>query len=130
MANEQNLIPFSERTENEQREIRRKGGKASGKARLRKKHGKELVRALLEMKEVDPRIIEELQKLGLDAKEITNEVAMHIRQIEKAKSKADTNADKAVSHAAEYAYEDEKGGATVRIVISKEASASAEKWCE
>lgn len=30
MANEQNLIPFSERTESEQREIRSEGGKASG----------------------------------------------------------------------------------------------------
>lgn len=130
MANEQNLIPFSERTENEQREIRRKGGKASGKARLRKKHGKELVRSLLEMKEVDPRIIEELQKLGLDAKEITNEVAMHIRQIEKAKRKADTNAYKAVNQAAGYTDDDERGGATVQIVISKEASAAAEKWCK
>ena len=31
--NEKNLIPFSERTESEQREIRSKGGKASGVAR-------------------------------------------------------------------------------------------------
>lgn len=33
MANEENLIPFDERTESEQREIARKGGKASGEAR-------------------------------------------------------------------------------------------------
>ena len=130
MANEQNLIPFSERTESEQREIRRKGGKASGKARLRKKHGKELVRALLEMKEADPRIIEELERLGINASEITNEVAMHIRQIEKAKRKADTNAYKAVNQAAGYTDDDEKGTATVQIVISKEAAAAADKWCK
>lgn len=33
MANEKNLIPFSERTEDEQREIARKGGIASGASR-------------------------------------------------------------------------------------------------
>ena len=130
MANEKNLIPFDKRTENETRELGRKGGKASGKARLRKKHGKELVRALLEMKEADPRIIEELERLGINASEITNEVAMHIRQIEKAKRKADTNAYKAVNQAAGYTDDDEKGTATVQIVISKEAAAAADKWCK
>ncbi len=130
MANEKNLIPFDKRTENETRELGRKGGKASGKARLRKKHGKELVRALLEMKEADPRIIEELERLGINASEITNEVAMHIRQIEKAKRKADTNAYKAVNQAAGYTEDDEKGTATVQIVISKEAAAAADKWCK
>lgn len=130
MANEQNLIPFNKRTENETRELGRKGGRASGKSRLRKKHGKELVRALLEMKEADPRIIEELERLGINASEITNEVAMHIRQIEKAKRKADTNAYKAVNRAAGYTDDDEKGGTTVQIVISKEAAAAADKWCK
>lgn len=130
MANEKNLIPFDKRTENETRELGRKGGKASGKARLRKKHGKELVRALLEMKEADPRIIEELERLGINASEITNEVAMHIRQIEKAKRKADTNAYKAVNQAAGYTEDDERGSATVQIVISKEAAAAADKWCK
>ena len=33
---QENLIPFSERTEDEQREIRKSGGKASGVARRRK----------------------------------------------------------------------------------------------
>lgn len=37
MANEQNLKPFNQRTESEQREIRSKGGKASGAARRRKR---------------------------------------------------------------------------------------------
>ena len=36
MANEENLIPMDERTENEQREIARKGGKKSGEARRRR----------------------------------------------------------------------------------------------
>ena len=37
MANEQNLNPFGTLTENEQREISSKGGKASGEARRKKK---------------------------------------------------------------------------------------------
>ena len=37
MANEQNLIPFNERTESEKRAIATAGGKASGKARRNKK---------------------------------------------------------------------------------------------
>lgn len=36
MSNEKNLIPFSERTEDEQREIAKKGGKASGRKRALK----------------------------------------------------------------------------------------------
>ena len=101
-----NLIPFDQRTEEEQREIRRKGGIASGKARLRKKHGKELVRAILEMRETDPRIIEEMVRLGLNKTDLTNEVVMNVRQIEKAKRKADTKAFNAIQKAAGYIDED------------------------
>lgn len=101
-----NLIPFDQRTEEEQREIRRKGGIASGKSRLRKKHGKELVRAILEMRETDPRIIEEMVRLGLNKTDLTNEVVMNVRQIEKAKRKADTKAFNAIQKAAGYIDED------------------------
>ncbi len=97
--NEQNLRTP---TSSEAREIGRKGGIASGKARLRKKHGRELLRALLEMKETDPRIIEEMQRLGLADADITNEVVMHARQLEKAKRKADTNAYNAIAKVAGY----------------------------
>lgn len=41
MANEENLIPFNERTESEQRQIAQKGGIASGAARRRKRSMKE-----------------------------------------------------------------------------------------
>ena len=41
--NEENLIPQSERTKEEQREIARKGGIASGKARREKKIFKEAI---------------------------------------------------------------------------------------
>ncbi len=49
MPNEKNLIPFSERTESEQREISSKAGKKSGESRRRKKTMKQVMKALLEM---------------------------------------------------------------------------------
>ena len=50
MANEKNLKPFSELTEKEQREIRRKGAFASAKKRREKKTFKELLKIALEMR--------------------------------------------------------------------------------
>lgn len=47
MATTENLKPFNERTEDEQRELAKKGGKASGKARRRKKELKELLELAL-----------------------------------------------------------------------------------
>ncbi|MBO7314899.1 MAG: hypothetical protein J6U49_04450 [Alistipes sp.] len=46
--NDENLRPFSERTESEQREIRSKGGKASGEARRAKKTLADAIRAVLD----------------------------------------------------------------------------------
>ena len=46
--NEQNLKPFGERTEEEQREIHRKGGIASGKARAEKRDLRKALEMLLE----------------------------------------------------------------------------------
>lgn len=53
MANEENLIPFDQRTENEQREIRSKGGKASGQSRREKKLFKDLFKEMLDDTETD-----------------------------------------------------------------------------
>ena len=49
MANEENLIPFSERTESELREMTSKGGKKSGEARRKKKSMKQVMNMLLQM---------------------------------------------------------------------------------
>lgn len=49
MANEQNLKPFNELTESEQRAIARKGGKASAKARREKADLKKQLQLFLEM---------------------------------------------------------------------------------
>lgn len=48
MANEENLIPFNERTESEKRAIATAGGKASGKARRNKKLLRDCIDYLLE----------------------------------------------------------------------------------
>jgi hypothetical protein len=53
MANEQNLNPFGTLTENEQREISSKGGKASGEARRKKKLLRECLEILLEKEMTD-----------------------------------------------------------------------------
>lgn len=128
--NEQNLIPNSQRTPEQLREQTRKGGIASGKARLRKKHGKELVRALLALPPNDPRIIAQLEALGLSAKDITNEVAMHARQIEKAQKTADTKAYNAVNKIAGYVEEDAAAKATVVINVTPAEKAAADKWAK
>lgn len=52
MANEQNLIPNSERTPNELREMARNGGLASGEARRKRKTLKEELLLMLEDEEV------------------------------------------------------------------------------
>ena len=53
MANEQNLIPFDQRTEKEKREIGIKGGIASGEARRKKKEIAEIARMVLEQHVTD-----------------------------------------------------------------------------
>lgn len=47
MANEQNLIPFTERSESEVREFNKKGGQNSGKTRRQRRLAKDLMVALL-----------------------------------------------------------------------------------
>lgn len=48
MANEQNLIPFTERSESEVRELNRKGGVNSGKARREKRDLQYFARMMLD----------------------------------------------------------------------------------
>ena len=100
--NEQNLIPNSERTPEEIKAMTTAGGIASGEARRRKKHGKELIRMLLEMQAKDGRLIKQAVDAGVAADDVTNEVILHLRQMEKAALKADTKAYTAVMKAAGY----------------------------
>lgn len=103
MSNSETLIPLNTRPEEERRAIASKGGKASVRARLKKKAGRELVRAILAMKVTDPQILDEIRKEGVVADaDMTKEVAMHVRQIQKAIRKADTKAYYAIMQAAGY----------------------------
>ena len=98
--NDENLIPQSQRSPSEVREMGRAGGIASGRARRIKARGKQLVLDLLAMRQPDPKVIADLERFGINTKDLTNEVAMHLRQIDKAIRKADTYSYQAVLRAA------------------------------
>lgn len=94
MAGEENLIPMSERSKEEARQMGEKGGIASGKSRRKKKAMRESLEILLEMTVKGGREcnIENVQNFAsLKGKNITVEQAMLIAQIQKA-LKGDTNA--------------------------------------
>lgn len=89
-----NLIPQSERTKAEQREIAKKGGIASGKSRREKKAMKDTLNDLLSMplksgKAADVETIKNLA--ALKGKNITVQEAIMLAQIQKA-LKGDTKA--------------------------------------
>ena len=66
MANEQNLIPQSERTKEKQREIARKGGIASGIARREKKTVQKILNDFLSTAAKDnPQVSKLAAKMGL-----------------------------------------------------------------
>ena len=66
MMNEKNLIPFDKRTEKEQREIRKKGGKASGESRRRAKYEREQAKLLSEYAaEIGNMTLGQLREMGL-----------------------------------------------------------------
>lgn len=76
MANEKNLIPLSERTKSEQREIAQKGGLASGAARRRKKSLKEAADLYLSLPVTDKRRLNKLKRRELAPEDIDNQMAM------------------------------------------------------
>ena len=86
MANNENLIPFNERTESEQRAIQSAGGLASGKARRERKKMREQAEMLLSLPFQDRKningesVLENFKKAtGIeDVGEIDNQMAMII----------------------------------------------------
>ena len=81
MANEENLVPFNQLAEKEQREIARKGAMASAKVRKEKKTMREILRECLNMECTD----DDLEKLKLTGK-IDNGTAVTLGLILGAKS--------------------------------------------
>lgn len=96
MANNENLIPFSKRTESELREFTRKGGKKSGETRRRKANFRRALNLLLTTEIDSEKWTPLLETLGLES---TLETAMLMGQI-KAAMDGDSRAARFV---AEYA---------------------------
>ena len=90
--NEDNLKPFNERTEEEQREIARLGGIASGEARRRKKTMKQQFDLLLSLPvKTDGKIGKTIKAvaddLGIPVEELDNQMAMCLNMFSKSMSK-------------------------------------------
>lgn len=90
MANEKNLVPFDERTESEQREIASAGGKASGKARRRKKSLKQKMQLLLSLPAADNDQAE-LSAMGVGPDDMDNEMVL-VKALFLAAAEGDTKA--------------------------------------
>ena len=78
MPNEENLIPFNKRTENEQREIAKKGGRVSGKSRRRKKSMKQVMDMLLQMPTNTPADWQMLIDMGIDTNNLDEETVNNL----------------------------------------------------
>lgn len=99
MGKRKNLIPFDERTESEQREIARKGGKASGVARREKKALKATLEMLMSMPIEEGKLdeIELIKSFGaLNGKNISVQEAVVMSALQKAMN-GDIKAFKAIA---------------------------------
>ena len=76
MANEKNLIPNSERTPSELREICSKGGKASGAARRRKRSLREAADLLLSLPVKDPDALDRMLGAGVPVEDADYQMAV------------------------------------------------------
>lgn len=90
-----NLIPISERTSEELREMTKKGGIASGKSRREKKNLREFGRDFL-MQDTSPLFQELMMRNNVDQDEMTNAAALFVRMFTKAMSTGDLNAARQV----------------------------------
>ena len=81
LANEENLIKNSERTPSERREIAKKAGIASGKARRKKAEFKKALEIVLSSKVQNQQLAEMLETMGYDN---TNEMAIALMTVQKA----------------------------------------------
>lgn len=83
MKGEENLIPMSERTEDEVRELASKGGKKSGEVRRRKRDAKNAARLILNLTAAEG-VRKNLEQMGVDEEDHTNMVAVMARAFQKA----------------------------------------------
>ena len=85
MANEENLIPNSERSPEEVRENGRKGGIKSGETRRRQKNTRQILEMLATLpfnanSKKEKELRDQIVKLGIPENEITVELAMNYAQ--------------------------------------------------
>ena len=76
MPNERNLIPMEQRSPEEAREMGRKGGRASGEARRRKKSLREAAELYLSLPVSDKRAWNKLAKDGVAPEDVDNQMAI------------------------------------------------------
>lgn len=76
MPNEQNIIPNSERTPEERREIAAAGGRASGVSRRRKKSLREAAELYLSLPVSDKRAWNKLARDGVEPEDVDNQMAI------------------------------------------------------
>lgn len=122
--NEQNLIPGAHPLTVEEAS---KGGRASGRARRLKSRGRKLIQEILALKYQDKEIVNKLcLEFGINPADVTNEMAMTLRQTQKAIRKGDTFAYNAVLKAAGIADETAPAGPTVGLQINVGTPQAAE----
>lgn len=83
MRREDNLIPFSERTEEDQRRIRSAGGKKSGEVRRKKRDARQAAKLILNLPVEFDAVRANLKKMGVDPDDMTNMVALMARMFTK-----------------------------------------------
>lgn len=76
MPNEKNIIPNSERTPEERREIAAAGGRASGVSRRRKRSLREAAELYLSLPVSDKRAWNKLAKDGVAPEDVDNQMAI------------------------------------------------------
>lgn len=78
-----NLIPSNERTPSERREIARKAGIASGKARRAKRDFKKVFNTILELDVKDKKLLKHIEQMGVNT-EIDNKTLLAVTTFKKA----------------------------------------------
>lgn len=84
MSKENNLIPLNERTKEEQREIARKGGIASGKARRKKKLLREIIDEIGESRLNTNEAKDIAKALSINKRDVTYDVAIMFKAVNEA----------------------------------------------
>ena len=90
-----NLIPLSQRTKEEQREIASAGGKASGESRRQRRAMRDYLNDFLDQ-DANEYWKANMEKLGFNAEEMSNEAAMILSLLSHAVNKHDINAFRTV----------------------------------